>query len=499
MANTVRMPDGKLYDVTGHSQEDIEAARQNLFAQMGYGPQQKEDPGILDAFGRGLSRGIDQTSALVGDALPAIVADSLGYDDYRDEQLKEYTESMERMEKESPSYVPTYKDVDSVGDAALYASETVGMFIPSILTSIAGGGVGGFVGKKVAEKFASKMAGDYAKKLATAQTVGRTAGFFTGSGVQTIPEAYTSIAEGTGEPRAGAAFMIGSINAALDSLLPAAIASKLSGRARKDVARSIFARMMKAGGKGAFVEGLTEGTQEANQLAAIDYINNNPDLLRGENLERVLEAGIRGSVGGGAISSVTGMPRGRPTPETDPELVDAAQAYAEGRPAPTEQLTGPDAVQQIGFDPTVQNQETREATVADREGQQTARVLTGDQQPFFETLDPETAPTTDARQNAVFVQNAARYAIDNNLDVDEFLGSPEGQAFMDEQAQAADVQDVNLTPTKVGQEERDAVKLNTPQLLEWGEQNKANDPQIANIMGSGVTVSYTHLTLPTKA
>ena len=98
MANTVRMPDGKLYDVTGHSQEDIEAARQNLFAQMGYGPQQKEDPGILDAFGRGLSRGIDQTSALVGDALPAIVADSLGYDDYRDEQLKEYTESMERME-----------------------------------------------------------------------------------------------------------------------------------------------------------------------------------------------------------------------------------------------------------------------------------------------------------------------------------------------------------------------------------------------------------------
>ena len=513
MANTVRMPDGKLYDVTGHSQEDIEAARQNLFAQMGYGPQQKEDPGILDAFGRGLSRGIDQTSALVGDALPAIVADSLGYDDYRDEQLKEYTESMERMEKESPSYVPTYKDVDSVGDAALYASETVGMFIPSILTSIAGGGVGGFVGKKVAERFASKMAGDYAKKLATAQTVGRTAGFFTGSGVQTIPEAYTSIAEGTGEPRAGAAFMIGSINAALDSLLPAAIASKLSGRARKDVARSIFARMMKAGGKGAFVEGLTEGTQEANQLAAIDYINNNPDLLRGENLERVLEAGIRGSVGGGAISSVTGMPRGRPTPETDPELVDAAQAYAEGRPAPTEQLTGPDAVQQIGFDPTVQNQETREATVpivergertertvTDSDGRtqtivdtpsvgevgSSARVLTGDQQPFFETLDPETAPTTDARQNAVFVQNASRYAIDNNLDVDEFLGSPEGQTFMDEQAQAADVQDVNLTPTKVGQEERDAVKLNTPQLLEWGEQNKANDPQIANIMGSGV-------------
>ena len=71
--------------------------------------------------------------------------------------------------------------------------------------------------------------------------------------------------------------------------------------------------MMKAGGKGAFVEGVTEGTQEANQLAAIDYINNNPDLLRGENLERVLEAGIRGAVGGGTISSVTGMPRGKPT------------------------------------------------------------------------------------------------------------------------------------------------------------------------------------------
>ena len=248
MAQAARMPDGNLYDISNLTEEQVGNLRSNLMVKMGYGPKQEEDPGILDAFGRGLSRGIDQTSALVGDALPAIVADSLGYDDYRDEQLKEYTDSMERMEKESPSYVPTYKDVDSVGDAALYASETVGMFIPSILTSIAGGGVGGFVGKKVAEKFASKMAGDYAKKLATSQTIGRTAGFFTGSGVQTIPEAYTSIAEGTGEPRAGAAFMIGSINAALDSLLPAAIASKLSGRARKDVARSIFARMMKAGG-----------------------------------------------------------------------------------------------------------------------------------------------------------------------------------------------------------------------------------------------------------
>ena len=91
MAQAARMPDGNLYDISNLTEEQVGNLRSNLMVKMGYGPKQEEDPGILDAFGRGLSRGIDQTSALVGDALPAIVADSLGYDDYRDEQLKEYT------------------------------------------------------------------------------------------------------------------------------------------------------------------------------------------------------------------------------------------------------------------------------------------------------------------------------------------------------------------------------------------------------------------------
>ena len=37
--------------------------------------RRKDETGLLEAFGTGLSRGIGQTSALLGDALPAIAAD----------------------------------------------------------------------------------------------------------------------------------------------------------------------------------------------------------------------------------------------------------------------------------------------------------------------------------------------------------------------------------------------------------------------------------------
>ena len=160
--------------------------------------RRKDETGLLEAFGTGLSRGIGQTSALLGDALPAIAADLVGADEYRDRQLQEYQESMERIERESPSAVPTFRDIDDAGDAGLYAAETVGQFIPSIATSLLGGGIGGFIGKKTAERFAKKMVGDAAKKAVEKGTQrGLIAGTFAGSGSQTIPEAYTSISEAT--------------------------------------------------------------------------------------------------------------------------------------------------------------------------------------------------------------------------------------------------------------------------------------------------------------
>ena len=151
----------------------------------------------------------------------------------------------------------------------------------------------------------AKDAADKAIKKGT--TAGFVAGTFVGSGSQTIPEAYTTIAEETGEPNAAAGLIVGSINASLDSLLPLGLAKTLTKDAKQQVARSLFSRLMRGAGKGAVVEGLTEGVQEANQLIASDIINENPDLLRGENVDRILEASLRGAIGGKVFGTIGGI------------------------------------------------------------------------------------------------------------------------------------------------------------------------------------------------
>ena len=150
--------------------------------------------GFFGSLGRGFSRGVTQTGGLITDALPAIAADIVGADEYRDQQMQEYNERMKEMDIERPSVVPTYQDIEGIGSGFKYAAETVGQFIPSLVTSIGGGGLGGFIGQTAAKQAAKKMAADAAKDFAKkAVARGQIGGAFAGSGVQTIPEAYASL------------------------------------------------------------------------------------------------------------------------------------------------------------------------------------------------------------------------------------------------------------------------------------------------------------------
>ena len=286
----------------------------------------KDETSLLGAFGTGLYRGTRQTGALLADALPAIAADLVGADEYRDRQLQEYQETMADIEAKAPSAVRTFRDIEDVGDAGLYAAETVGQFIPSIVTSLGGGFVGGFVGRKAAESFAKKLVGDAAEAaVKKGKGIGFVAGTFAGSGSQTIPEAYTSIAEETGEPAAATSLVVGSINAALDSILPVGVAKALGKDARDEVARSLFARLMIGGGKGAAVEGLTEGVQEANNLIAAQLLKDNPEFFTQENVDRILDAGLRGAIGGKAFGLVSGIPGESPQQREAREKAEAQQ------------------------------------------------------------------------------------------------------------------------------------------------------------------------------
>ena len=140
--------------------------------------------GFFGSLGRGFSRGVTQTGGLITDALPAIAADIVGADEYRDQQMQEYNERMKEMDIERPSVVPTYQDIEGIGSGFKYAAETVGQFIPSLVTSIGGGGLGGFIGQTAAKQAAKKMAADAAKDFAKkAVARGQIGGAFAGSGV----------------------------------------------------------------------------------------------------------------------------------------------------------------------------------------------------------------------------------------------------------------------------------------------------------------------------
>jgi len=309
------------YRLKYHSEKTLEQLEEAFdFKRSQKAKEETDKLGFFGSLGRGVSRGISQTGGLITDALPAIAADIVGADEYRDKQMAEYNERMKEMDIERPSVVPTYQDIDGIGSGLKYAAETVGQFIPSLVTSIGGGGLGGFIGQTAAKQAAKKMAADAAKDFAKKAVLrGQVGGAFLGSGVQTIPEAYASLKEETGDYQLGTSLLVGGVNAALDSFLPAAVLTRLGSEGRQEVSQNILARLfsgstkntaIKRAGeqalKGGIIEGLTEGTQQFTQEAAASVLSENKDFFESDTFHTILDATIRGAIGGKAFGAVEG-------------------------------------------------------------------------------------------------------------------------------------------------------------------------------------------------
>jgi hypothetical protein len=295
--------------------------------------KKKEESG---EFVKGIKRGIDQTQGL-GYGLVAMAGDAIGSDELKEAGHAGYQRNL-READENAAKVAKWEDIRNwrdggIGDAIDYVAGGLGEVIPSIATTVAGGGVGGFVGKQIAKKAVQKgikkqvekRVGKGMAKQAMAEgkkpavdrlmnTVGKKAikkgadrGEMAGATLTSVglesAETYENIYEKTGKEELGTALTFGTARGMLDSVLPMAVLKKLKlNRAgQKTAQRDIW---QKAVAKGMVSEGSTEAAQELLGRAAVEWVDENHPTFdkEGEWFSELSNAFLKGGMGGGVMS-----------------------------------------------------------------------------------------------------------------------------------------------------------------------------------------------------
>jgi hypothetical protein len=339
----VEGPDGKTHKIEGPSgatPEQIIAQAQKIipYEQRTVSEQLpidwREDT-LGGQFKRGLGRAWEGTKSTVTDLIPALAGSAVGAKDYAAEQLAEHAAKMEAAEKQYPTAFKSYKDIRGLGDVASYIAESLGELAPDIAAMMTGTGAASAVGKRLAlrgvEELALKSAAekgltgeaaqalvDGALKQAASKgsAAGITYGMPASSYALNAPDTFQSIYEKTGEQSPGIAALMGVPIAMLDTYLPgrildklgvagkAKLASNLLGEASEAVVPSTFKKAaLKEFGTVIASEGLTESAQEALTAAAEIMAGHKEDLFSPANIDRYINAGLKGAVGGGIFGA----------------------------------------------------------------------------------------------------------------------------------------------------------------------------------------------------
>jgi len=288
---------------------------------------------------RAFTRGTKQLGSTFGDIIPAMAGKALGFDEYAQRQMAEAKATQNEIDK---YYAPQYKgleDVKGITDAPGFVLETIVEQIPNILTSlIPGVGLEAIAARTAANGIAKNLAvqavekglaGEAASTFVAqgvqqalpqiAKTAGtaQNAGIFLGSYAQNAPEIFQNIYEKTGNLEVGTSLIYGAGSAALDSVLPAQLAKNLTGPMKigivekvleksgmdKGLLRKVTANVL----QGAGFEGMTEGAQEAISISAERFVANNPQIFDSEDWKRIMEASVRGAVGGAGFGTAGGV------------------------------------------------------------------------------------------------------------------------------------------------------------------------------------------------
>ena len=315
----VQGPDGKIYKLEGPEGASKEQVMAALEAKLG-GLPITPDRTATEALTTGVKRGWEQFKSTMGDIIPAMAAKAIGADEYARMQMEEAAATQRQIQETMPAEFQSYKQVTGPYSALKYAAETVGENVPNIAASLIPGGVGGVAGRRLALGAAERTGLLGAEELATAGAQGaargQIAGVYLGSYAQNAPEVFQNIYEKTGQMEVPTSLLFGAASAALDSVLPATVLSKLTGPMKVGIVEKILEKSGMDRGllrsttagiiSGVPAEGLTEGAQEAISIAAEKFVASNPQIFESKDWERIMEASVRGAIAGGAFGGVGG-------------------------------------------------------------------------------------------------------------------------------------------------------------------------------------------------
>lgn len=272
---------------------------------------------------------------LAADAMPGEL-----FDPVRDAAMRKASELSQSAAEGPQPTIDSYADVrmDKPMEVLRYGANLFGGAAPSVVQAAASGGVGGLLGvvgqgylKKRLKKELGDVTEEQLERLAKKKAfkIGAGVGLGTSSAVMGTGEVYAELYPYTQlatsdedyidpETVRKVSFAGGAMVAGLDFVSAGKMLNKLIGIG--DQASSDYLkRLLRNLPEGVFLEGVTEGAQEFIIMASEKYARDeNMTEFTGQEIERMINAGIMGAAGGSQFAALASIPG----PRTPPREVD---------------------------------------------------------------------------------------------------------------------------------------------------------------------------------
>jgi hypothetical protein len=284
----------------------------------------RPDYGLGELASKSLQRGFKRTSSLIGDVIPAIGLSALGFDEAARRQMMEAQATEEAIQRDLPAQFPDFRDVQWTNplDVGKFVIEAMGENATNLIPVLGLGAYGTKKGAEIGAKSAYKnLINKNTTKAAEAKiisaarkkgaNVGQVGGVFLGSYSLNTPETFRGIYEETGNFEVGASLLAGVVNASLDSIFPVTLLRGFSQPTRATIVSKILQRsgmnpslansaVTKVFGSAA-LEGLTEGSQEAVNITAENFVQDHSFAFDSKDYDRMLQGAVKGAAAGGGF------------------------------------------------------------------------------------------------------------------------------------------------------------------------------------------------------